>query len=189
MRLGTVKHIYVHCTNAHLTTIQHLANIDISCSLTTLHHLIQYVPYSISPSTKTFHSLLTTILHLYDTNHHTTIQSTTHYPTPSQNLTLTQTPRRHCFIITEPNEWARAPRNIRSNNLALLVYTHGLVTAPTTNNYSRTIMHIIDNLYIKVLPPPLNSAILDNLTIFAQHQLTQHYNYFASRSFAKPQQS
>ena len=46
-------------------------------------------------------------------------------------------------------------------------------------------MNIIDHLYIEVLPPPLNTIILDNLTTFSQHQLTQHHNRFPSPSSTK----
>ena len=89
-------------------------------------------------------------------------------------------------ISTLPNEWARVPHNIRSNNPALLAYTYGLVTALPPNNYSCTTMNIIDHLYIGVLYPPLNTAILGNLATFTQHQLTQHYNRFSSPFSAKP---
>ena len=41
-------------------------------------------------------------------------------------------------------------------------------------------------MYIGVLPTPQSTAIFDNLTTFAQHQLTQHHNRFASQSSAKP---
>ena len=40
-------------------------------------------------------------------------------------------------------------------------------------------------MIIGVLPPPLFSAILDNLTIFAQNQLTHHHNRFPTNSSAK----
>ena len=123
-------HMYIYFTNAHLTTIRHLSNIDIFRSLIILDRLIQNAPYFTSPSTKPFHSLLTIILHLYDTNQHATTQSTTYYPTPPQIITSTHTPRRQRSIITDPNKWARVPHDIRPNNLALLVaYTHTLVTA------------------------------------------------------------
>ena len=85
-------HIRIFCTNTQLTTIQHLANIDISRSLTILHRSIQYVLYPTSPSAEPFYSLLKTIFHLYDTNHNTTIPSTTCYPTPPQNITHIHTP-------------------------------------------------------------------------------------------------
>ena len=149
-------------------------------------HVLQYEPYPTSPSTKPFHSLLIAILHTYDTNYYATIQSTTYYPTLQQNITSTHTPHLHRFIITDPNERIPAPHNIRPNNPALLAYTYGLVIALPSNNYSRTTMNIIDHLYIRVLSSPLNTAILDNFTTFAQHQLTQHYNHFASPSSTKP---
>ena len=122
-------YMHVHCTNTHLIAIQHLANIGISRSLTTLHRLILYAPYPTSPSAKSFHSLLTTILYIYDTNHHTAIQSTKRYPIYPQYITPTHTPRRRRFIITDSNKWVDAPHNICPNNLTLLVYTHSLVTS------------------------------------------------------------
>ena len=57
---GDWIHMYVHFNNAHITTIRHQVNIDISQSLTTLHRLIHYAPYPTLSSIISFYSLPTT---------------------------------------------------------------------------------------------------------------------------------
>ena len=162
---GKCIRIHVHYTNTQMTTMRHQANIGISQSPTT-HY---YAPYSTHPPIIFFHSLLTDILYLYDTNHYTTLPHTTHYPAPPQKNTPPQNPQRHRSITTNLNKWARVLNNIRRNNPTLLVYTHYLVTTLSPNNYSRVTMNIIDHIYIEILPPSLHITILDNLTIFAKN--------------------
>ena len=103
-------------------------NIGISCSLTTLYHLIHYDLYTTYLSFTPFQFLLTAILHLYDSNKPITIDITTNYPTLSQKITPIHTPSRHHSITTDLTIWDRISHNIRPNNPALLAYTHVLVT-------------------------------------------------------------
>ena len=109
-------------------------NIGISCFLTTLYHLIHDDIYTTSPFFTPFQSLLTAILHLYDSDRPITIDITTNYPTFLQKITPTHTPPRHHSITTDQTIWARVSHNIRPNNPALLAYTHGLVTVLTPSH-------------------------------------------------------
>ena len=50
------------------------------------------------------------------------------------------------------------PYYIRSNNLALIAYTHDLVMVLSPGNYTHDTIHIIGHMYIGN-PPPFNTQI------------------------------
>ena len=68
------------------------------------------------------------------------------------------------------------PYYIRSNNLALIAYTHDLVMVLSPGNYTHDTIHVIGHMYIGNPPPLIHKLVTNNLTHYSLYHINQHNN-------------
>ena len=138
---------------------------------------LEHARYNPNPTHTSFQTTLLAIFYYYDnlTYTHTTGPLCTSIPTLP--ITTRQS-MHHRSIQSTAYLWARKSPPILPDHKIYLVHTFGLVSALPPNNYTRTSMNIIDNIYIGILPIALCTTITAYLaTIFHYQTITNQWKY------------
>ena len=170
---GDSIHMHIHCTNAQLQLTHEASNTDIAVALNHLRALFQHVPYDLHNRYEHFQSVLSGILHQYDeyTGNNTTDIENTPASSFSQS---TMHSRMHHSITSSVTDWNRLRPNMDYDSPELLTYTHGLVSSLPPTNYTRATMHVIDHIYIGILPRSAHALIRQHVSLFITQQQRAH---------------